>query len=243
MRRLLFFPGIVVSLILATPLGLHSAQADTSGCTSELCSLANTGRLEDLRWPDFSDYRTRVQRFYESTGYALAWVEHGEATPAAKATIEVFQEAESKGLNPEDYDGSRWADRMAALSAREGDKSKSGFVHMDETRFDLALTVCVMRYISDLHSGKANPGTWRNTFDLEMSDLASFVRDRLLHATNVTAVLDGIEPPYEGYRRTETVLQKYLAMSHQAASAKNEPGPLPLTAKPVDPGKVYDQQK
>jgi murein L,D-transpeptidase YcbB/YkuD len=197
--------------------------------------LASTGRLEDLRWPDFPDYQKRVQSFYESTGYALAWIEHGEATPAAKSMIEVFKEAESKGLNPEDYDGSRWADRVTALTARKGgDKSESGVA--GPARFDLALTVCVMRYISDLHFGKANPGLLHNTYDLdrEMPDLAAFIRDRLLHATSVNTVLDGIEPPYEGYRRTAAVLQKYRAMS-QADSI----GPLPLTAKPVEPGKAY----
>jgi L,D-transpeptidase YcbB len=234
-RRLPLFPAIIFSAVLATPLGLDSAQADGSGCTSELCRLASTGRLEDLRWPDFPDYRTRVQGFYESTGYALAWIEHGEATPAAMSMIEVFKEAESKGLNPEDYDGSRWADRVTALTTRKGgDKSASGVA--GPARFDLALTVCVMRYISDLHFGKANPGLLHNTYDLdrEMPDLAAFIRNRLLDATNVNTVLDGIEPPYEGYRRTEAVLQKYRAMS-QADSI----GPLPLTAKPVEPGKAY----
>lgn len=235
--RLLLFPAIVVSLVTATPLGLDAAPAESSGCTSELCRLASAGRLEDLRWPDFSDYRTRVQSFYKPTGYAPAWIEQGEPTPAAKAMIEVFKQAATKGLNPEDYDGSRWADRMIGLSARKsGSKSEPGLVEAERAHFDLALTVCVLRYVSDLEFGKANPGLLDNTFDLirERDDLASFVRDRLLHATDANAVLDGIEPPYEGYRRTEVVLRKYLAMAQNASA-----GPLPVPAKPVDPGKVY----
>jgi murein L,D-transpeptidase YcbB/YkuD len=232
---------MIVSLAINTPRGLEAAQADTSGCASELCRLASAGRLEDLRWPDFLDYRRRIQSFYEPTGYAFAWIDGGEASAAAKSMIEVFQEAESKGLNPEDYDGSRWADRLRALGAEKGGKSDASAIQMDPARFDLALTICVMRYVSDLHSGKANPGVWDSTFDLdrERNDLVDVVRDRLLHVPDVNAVLDGIEPPYEGYRRTEAVLQQYLAMSHQAASAKNEFAPLPLTAKPVDPGKAY----
>jgi hypothetical protein len=33
-----------------------------------------------LRWPDFSDYRTRARNFYEPAGYAFAWIRDGSVT-------------------------------------------------------------------------------------------------------------------------------------------------------------------
>lgn len=233
---------VVVALVSTSPPGLDAAQADTAGCTSDLCRLASGGKLEDLRWPDFSDYRTQVQKFYEPIGYAFAWTERGEATATAKSMIAVFRQSESKGLSSEDYDGSRWPDRLIKLGAiKIGAKPDSGLVpthaaQTDLARFDLALTVCALRYISDLHFGRANPGSLHNVFDLdrEKKDLASFLRDRLLRAADLNSVLDGQEPPYEAYRRTEAILQKYLAMSQKAPV-----GPLPLAAKPVEPGSSY----
>jgi murein L,D-transpeptidase YcbB/YkuD len=236
--RLLPLPLIVISLIAAAP-GFLPAQADSSGCSSELCNLVASGRLEDLRWPDFSDYRTRLQGLYEPSGYALAWIDHGDPTPAAKSMIEILQDANAKGLNSEDYDGSLWPGRLVALGLTG--EPKSEVAPFDPARFDLALSVCVMRYASDLHFGKINPGLLHNAFDLdrekpdhEENDMASFVRDRLTGAANAKAVLDGIEPPFEGYRRTLVVLQKYLALAKDW-----NPEPLPPTAKPVDPGKAY----
>ena len=108
--------------------------------------------------------------------------------------IEILKDADAKGLNSEDYDGSRWAGRLTALNTLNqgglnqsglnqsglngGGKSEADVAGFDPARFDLALTVCVMRYVSDLHFGKVNPGLFHNRFDLdrEKSDLASFVR-------------------------------------------------------------------
>jgi len=226
--RLLWLP-----LILAAPVGLNSAEAD-AGCNSELCRLVASGSLADLRWPDFSDYRARIHSFYEPTSYAFAWTARGVATKPAKSIIEWLKDADSKGLNSEDYDGSRWTDRLAALS-RDGNASESDLAH-----FDLELTVCVMRYISDLYFGRVNPGVLRTEFDLdrEKQSLATFVRERLVSSTNVEIALQGVEPPYEGYRRTERVLQQYLAMSSEALSHVDAIS-LPATTKPVEPGAAY----
>ena len=196
-----------------------------------LPGLIASGRLSSLRWPDFSDYRTRVQRFYEPTAYSLAWIRAGTATDQARAIIEMLRNADAKGLDAEDYDGSRWEDRLARLHDAGTPASNADFA-----QFDLALTVSLMRYISDVHLGRVNPGLFHTTFDLEDSkdDLPGFIRRRLIDATDVKAVLAGIEPRYKGYRRTEEALQRYVAMSHEESG-----GLLPVPRAPVEPGDQY----
>ncbi|HEY2170224.1 MAG TPA: hypothetical protein VGJ30_11410 [Candidatus Angelobacter sp.] len=94
----------------------RASQNADSAVAVQLCSLIEAGRLEELRWPDCSSYRTEVEKFYSSSGYALSWVQEGRATPQANAMIELFRAAEKKGLDPEDYDASRWPARLQALS-------------------------------------------------------------------------------------------------------------------------------
>ena len=192
-----------------------------------MCPRVALGSLFSLRRPDFTDYRTRIQQFYEPTNYSFAWIRDGSVTGQAEAIIEILKEADTKGLNSEDYDGSRWADRLTGLSSA----SDSDFAE-----FDLALTVSVMRYISDLHFGRANPGVFRTEFDSENKsvDLPVFLQQRLIRAADVRAVLEGIEPPYEGYRRTLRALQRYIAMARE-----DHGGLLPVTKKPVEPGAPY----
>ncbi len=82
---------------------------------SDIQNLVTSGNLEGMNWPNFSDYRTLLQKFYEPTGYAPAWVQGAQPIPQALALIEVFRKAEKKGLDPEDYDASRWEERIRAL--------------------------------------------------------------------------------------------------------------------------------
>ena len=70
--------------------------------------------------------------------------------------------AEQKGLSAEDYDGPRWNERLAKLKPATTQPSEA-----DAVRFDAALTVCVMRYISDLHVGKVNPKQFAFGLDVE----------------------------------------------------------------------------
>ena len=226
--------GFVLFLAMLSRTGLVPCPAEPAvppDCGSALCRLAASGNLASLRWPDFTDYRARVEEFYAPGGYSFAWSQKGAATAQARAVSEVLADADGKGLNSEDYDGSRWAGRLAALGGGGKGTSETSLAE-----FDLGLTVSLMRYISDLHFGRANPGLFHSKFDVENEniDLAGFLRERVIHATDVKGALAKIEPPFEGYRRTEQALQRYDAMAREGPL-----GLLPVTRKTVDPGSPY----
>src|ERR1043166_735415 len=50
----------------------------SAGQQSDIQNLVNSGNLEGLRWPNFSDYRASLKKFYEPTGYAPAWVREAQ---------------------------------------------------------------------------------------------------------------------------------------------------------------------
>jgi murein L,D-transpeptidase YcbB/YkuD len=186
-----------------------------------------SGHLSDLRWPDFSDYVVWLTKFYGPADYAPAWIEAGQPTAQAVAMIELFRGVGKKGLQPEDYDASRWDGRIQALKAGSGDPA----------RFDAALTVCTMRLISDLRIGRINPKhfDFGLSVDAKKYDLAHFLRERLLPAPDVSAVLNAVEPPWGGYRRTEAALARYVDLAQRG---DGEALPTPPTA--VRPGQRYD---
>lgn len=210
-------------------LGILVMASLLASCPSELCRDIARGSLDDMRWPDFSDYRLHVQNFYQPAGYEFAWTRSGRPTKQAAAVIEVLQQADSKGLDAEDYDGPRWRARLERLHSTQP-------LEGDLSRFDLELTVAVMRYASDLHIGRLNSGSLHPAFDLEheRDDLASLLRKRLVSADDVRGVFSGIEPPFEGYKRTLQALQSYTQAADQEAGEI-----LPPTPKPVEPGSLY----
>jgi len=195
----------------------------------EIQNLISLGNLEGMRWPDFVDYRPSLQNFYVSAEYAPAWVEEEQPKPQALSLIEVFRDAGKKGLDPEDYDASRWGQRVQELQS-----SPDG---LSVARFDVALTVCAMRYVSDLRIGRVNPRHFGSGLNAEKKtyDLARFLRDRIVTASDPQAALDGVEPSFGGYRRTEQALARYLELARADDGEK-----LPAVARPVEPGGAYD---
>jgi L,D-transpeptidase YcbB len=198
------------------------------GQQADIQNLVTSGNLAGMRWPNFSDYRSWLQKFYEPTGFAPAWLQGSQPVPQARSLIEIFRNAGKKGLDPEDYDASRWEERIRALRG-----SASGPA---VARFDVALTICTMRYVSDLRIGRINPARFKFGLSVEKKkyDLAQFLRDRIVTASNLQAVLDGVEPPFPGYRRSEEALGNYLDLARTDDGEK-----LTEVTKPIDPGQSY----
>ena len=200
-------------------------QPETSAA---LRAIVAAGRLPDLRWPNFSDYSAPVKSFYETSNYASAWLKDGEPTQQATVVIEVLKQADSKGLNAEDYDGSRWPGRVGSL--RQSPSSDA------QARFDAALTVCIMRYIADLRVGRVNPRHFKFNLDVgpKRYDLPAFLREKVVNGSTIEAELDGVEPPFAGYKRTQQALARYVALARQDDGEQ-----LPVPAKPIEPGASY----
>ncbi len=182
-----------------------------------------------MRWPSFTDQRGAIESFYKPASYGLAWtIDANHPTAQALALIAALQNAEKQGLRPEDYDGPRWAERLARL------QSTSSPSAADLARFDLALTVSVMRYVSDQYRGRISPSHFQFRWPAKECNLAEILRNQLVKANDVATALEQLQPPYPGYRRTLKALNDYMAMAQQG-----EGDALPVPAKPVWSGDIY----
>ena len=196
-----------------------------------LRTAVSNGSLPDLRWPEFSDYSEHVKKFYEFNGYALWWVKEMEPTAQARQAIASMLQAGQKGLSADDYDGSRWSGRLANLKPATHEPTEA-----DAVKFDLALTVSMMRYISDLHIGRVNPKHFAFALDDESKryDLAEFLKDHVVDGNDVAGVVAQVEPPYPGYRRTIQALATYMELA-----TKDDGEQLPPIQKAIGPGDPY----
>ena len=198
---------------------------------AKLKPVVESKQVQVLHWPNFSDYEPLVQTFYDDRNYEVAWVEDdGKPSVQALAFIQAFQDAARKGLNPEDFDASRWPGLVAKLATKNDD---------DVVQFDAAMTVSVMRYISDLRIGRVNPTHFNfdiNTADKKY-DLPEFVSDNAVDASDVPKLIQSVEPDSEQYRKTEIALAHYLDLAKQQTAAPADP--LPTVAKPIAVGASY----
>src|SRR5580693_109973 len=141
-----------------------AGQALSASGVPALHGIVDSGRNADLRWPDFTPYKAEVAKLYETNGYSLVWVQNGRVRPQGLAVIELLQNANAKGLDPEDYDGSRWQGRLLKLGQKKLDQKPS---EQDLVSFDTALTVSAMRYVRAVHCGRVNPKKFKFELDVE----------------------------------------------------------------------------
>ncbi len=202
---------------------------DVPGVAPLLQAITASGNLAELHAPNFTDYRYLVVKLYESVSYAPVWVRNGQPTPQALAVIAALENSIYKGLNPEDYDASLWPQRLNAL--------KSSPVSADTiAKFDAALTVGTMRYISDLHIGRVNPKHFQFGIDIEQKkyDLPQLLLQKIVNGNDVPEVLDEVESQLRFYKRTEAALQTYLNLAAQEKLVL-----LPDSPKALAPGDAY----
>jgi len=214
--------------LFADPRPALAGQTLSASGVPAIHGIVDSGRNPELRWPDFSPYKTEVAKLYETNGYSLLWIPNGRVRPQGLAVIGLLQNADAKGLDPEDYDGSRWQARLPKLQQKPSEK--------DLASFDTALTISAMRYIRSIHCGRVNPKEFKFELDMggEQLPLAEFIQTQVLNASDPAAEIQKLEPPFLGYRKLLALLPVYEGYAKQADEPK-----LPTITKTVRPGQPY----
>ena len=190
--------------------GIPEPQRLSAEGKSELLGIVSSGRLKTLQEPQFADYKAEIGEFYGSGGYALAWVRGSRPTAKARAVIRILQAADNKGLLAQDYDSPFWTARLAKLERPARRASEH-----DLLRFDIALTICAMRYILDLHLGRINPKLFYCGFDAEpdIRGPSDYLRKRVVF---LDVMMDPSAPDYNvtvkvnlDFQSAPTVQQEY----------------------------------
>lgn len=190
-----------------------------------LHKMADRARLDTMRWPNFADLKKPVQEFYAAHAFEPVWLKGTKPTEQARQMIAAFAACGSDGLDPEDYDSSRWAARIA------------GF-HTDRDRaaFDMAMTVAAMHYLNDEHNGRVDPKRFNFGIDIAQKryDLAKFLTEKIIASENVGAILVTVPPQSNEYKRTLAAYRHWSELAKQ-----DRGGSLPEVTHQLKPGDVY----
>lgn len=152
---------------------------------------------------------------YREAGWRPIWIRAGRASVQARGVALELGKAEAAGLRAADYDGAGFARRLDAVSAKTPPT--------DVAKLDAAFTAAVLRYVSDLHLGRANPNRGRVEIGTgeTKQELAPFVLG--LSATkDVPAEMARAEPPFPRYALLKRELPRHRAL---AANAELVPPP------------------
>ncbi len=185
----------------------------------------DSGVLPQLRWQHFAGHQEALRRFYVPGQFAPLWTHNGQPTAQASALIANLAAADAKGLDPADYDAT-WLAAETERLRTTGSPSDD-----DIGRFDVALTVSLMRFVSDSYAGRVDPHALGYGLDIEPKkiDLAAFALD-LVNDPDPAQRLAALDPPIPIYTRLQSALAAYRALA-----ARTDLRPVPTLPK-LHPG-------
>jgi murein L,D-transpeptidase YcbB/YkuD len=217
----------VATFIARVPVGAQAAASDEVAVSPLLRAASSAGSLDGLRWPRFSDYRRIIDSLYASDGWRPVWSVAGRPTRDARDAIGLLRSAEQRALHPEDYDAALLERRLGELSAGAVASAK------DVAWFDMALTVGLLRHLSDVHVGRVNPRNISVGINVQPKklDLARVVRDAVA-GHRVASLVRDIEPRFAQYRSLLGAYARYRALADSQL-------PAVKTARATKPGERF----
>jgi murein L,D-transpeptidase YcbB/YkuD len=208
--------------------GGAAAPAPPSDPTARaLWSTVETGRRGGTSRPAL--LRPTLEALYGPRGWRPLWLADGRPTAVAHQAIGVLLAAGEKGLDPRDYDAAGLAATAERLAAHPTP------VPDERADFDVALSVALVRLLSDVHVGRVNPEDLDFGYDLAAKrlDLARVLSDAVASGRIADAV-EQAEPQLPQRPLLEAQLARYRAI------AAGPVGPVHL-APTVHPGDACEQ--
>lgn len=177
---------------------------------SSLQRLIERGRHPAMRWGRFTDVQADARALYQRNGWAPLWLAGGRPTPPARALLGFLATAGDAGLDPEDFDATQ-------LSALGTTLDRGGADAEQALRFDAALTVGALRFVSALARGRIEPAVAHATMSADRGalDLAGTV-DRLRNTAAPAPILQALEPPWQHYHLLKRALARYRQLARDS---------------------------
>ena len=219
-------PLLIATLVVA-PHSTFRAPPD-SAIATEARRVVAAGQNPGMRWPRLTDVRTGAESLYAAASPRALWLRDATPTPAAIALIAALGQAETRGLDPRDYD----AGTLDSLASRLGPASSA----TELAAFDAMLTADALRFVSALSRGRINPSIVHADFHLPTGspDITGTVGALAVSAAP-DSILTLIEPHFRHYLLLKRALAQYRVLARDSGLL-----PLPPLPRALKPGDRYD---
>lgn len=185
------------------------------------------GQNPGMRWPRLTDVRSGAESLYAAATPRPLWIQGGRASGPAHALVAVLREAETRGLDPRDYD----AARLDSLARVLGPASPAA----ELAAFDAMLTADALRFVSALSRGRIDPTVVHADFHVPIGvpDLVATVT-ALSNSSAADSIITSIEPHFLHYVLLKQALAKYRVLARDSGLL-----PLPPLPRRLKAGDTY----
>jgi L,D-transpeptidase YcbB len=206
------------SLVVLLAAGLISPLAWSLHWPTEIRAVIARGEVGALQRPGFSRYRNELERFYGSMAYGAVWFDGAAPRKQANAAVHLLADAKTEGLDPADYDVP-WLQAQLVVAA------STGLPSGELANLDVALTIAIFRYLTDLHGGRIDPRSLGWALDVvpkRSYELSTVLRDAMARDALVSMIAEA-EPQLPIYQRLKTSLAAYRHLAQDASLLRRLP--------------------
>lgn len=204
--------------------GVLVAAALAAAPSATIRTVVNGGRDPWIDRAPSAAETAQLRTLYEPGAYAPLWSEDGRPRALAGEAEALLTDAAAHGLRPDDYDAPRLAARWNAAASGSNSPEDLGLL-------DVATTLQMLRYLSDLHVGRVDPRDTSVSFDrpAHAHPVAPLLAEALA-TDRVRALPDRLEPSWPQYRSLLKALARYRqiaagpALPEFAAASGLRPG-------------------
>jgi murein L,D-transpeptidase YcbB/YkuD len=160
-----------------------------------------------------------------------SWFEGGRASDDARAALAVLADAQSQGLQPQDYRASELAQGFERASRMASSPDV-------QAKLDADLTSALERYLTDLVHGRLSPEVLKHRFKappLSQFDARAYVL-QARQSGRLAQALAEAQPQVPMYKSLRSAMNAYRALGDPAAWRTPLP---PLPARSLKPGQAY----
>jgi len=206
-RGLIITTALCATSIVAGQIGAQSSPAGDVPASAVLREAARTGTLAGLKWPRFPFYRDELTGLYTASGWQPVWTANGRPISAARSAIDVLRSADERGLHPDDYSAAKLDEEFRKLSSGTGSPQDVGW-------FDVALSIGVLRHISDVRIGRVNPRNLSVGINIEPKklDLAREL-SAAIPRNRVPDLVRSAEPQFVQYKNLKAAYARYRKLA------------------------------
>lgn len=220
----------MLTLALAALLAAHTSASPPppdSAIAAGARRVFASGQHPAMRWPRLTDVRSGADSLYTGAGGRPLWVREGQVTPAARAVVAALGQAETRGLDPRNYDAATLDSLARALGPSSTDAALAGF--------DAMLTADALRYLAAVSRGRINPRLAHADFHVPTGrpDVVGAV-SALTSATATDSIITAMEPHFLHYVLLKRALAGYRRLARDSGLL-----PLPPLPRRLKPGDTY----
>jgi len=165
--------------------------------------------------------RAWIEQVYSPANPGPVWFTAEGPRPAIGVALQALRAAAGRGVAPDDYDVGSLERQVEALRGSILDRDTVA-------RADMAMTVTVLRFLSDLRFGQVRPQEVEPHYRAPAKDAAFVAELRAAVAGDrLAATIDAAEPAFPLYARLKRLLADYRVLAAQPAIV------LPPLASPL----------